>query len=176
MVDRSIHRRAWKTFYKAGSTSTSSSERVAFRSFARSLARGGDDDDDDGDAIVVVRVVERSRFIAGFLGRVFVGGRGGADADVDDDDVDAVVFRRRGCGDGVDVIENVVVVIESVVVVENVVVVVVENVVDDEKRGRFGAKEKGGVGRDGERGDADPRTLGAAIEGVPKDWRAKPRV
>ena len=173
MVDRSIHRRAWKTFYKAGSTSSSSSsERVAFRSFARSLARGGDDDDDDGDAIVVVRVVERSRFIAGFLGRVFVGGRGGADADVDDDDVDAVVFRRRGCGDGVDVIENVVVVVESVVVV----VVVVESVVVDEKRGRFGAKEKGGVGRDGERGDADPRTLGAAIEGVPKDWRAKPRV
>jgi len=41
---------------------------------------------------------------------------------------------------------------------------------------RFGAKEKGGVGGDGERGDADPRTLGAAIEGVPKDWRAKPRV
>jgi len=99
-----------------------------------------------------------------------VGGRGGADADVDDDDVDAVVFRRRGCGDGVDVIQNVVVV-ESVVVV-----VVVESVVDDEKRGRFGAKEKGGVGGDGERGDADPRTLGAAIEGVPKDWRAKPRV
>ena len=119
-----------------------------------------------------MRVVERSRFIAGFLGRVFWGGRGGADADVDDDDVDAVVFRRRGCGDGVDVIENVVV-IESVVVV---VVVVVESVVVDEKRGRFGAKEKGGVGRDGERGDADPRTLGAAIEGVPKDWRAKPRV
>ena len=114
-----------------------------------------------------MRVVERSRFIAGFLGRVFVGGRGGADADVDDDDVDAVVFRRRGCGDGVDVIENVVVVVESVVV---------ESVRDDEKRGRFGAKEKGGVGGDGERGDADPRTLGAAIEGVPKDWRAKPRV
>jgi len=117
-----------------------------------------------------VLVVERSRFIAGFLGRVFWGGRGGADADVDDDDVDAVVFRRRGCGDGVDVIQN-------VVVVESVVdVVVVESVVDDEKRGRFGAKEKGGVGGDGERGDADPRTLGAAIEGVPKDWRAKPRV
>ena len=171
MVDRSIHRSIdarGRLFTKPGRRRRRrkrcrrrrQSESLV-RSFARSLARGGDDDDDDGDAIVVVRVVERSRFIAGFLGRVFVGGRGGADADVDDG-VDAVVFRRRGCGDGVDVIENVVVVVESVVVVE--------------KRGRFGAKEKGGVGGDGERGDADPRTLGAAIEGVPKDWRAKPRV
>ena len=101
----------------------------------------------DDDAVVVVYYRRSSRFRTGFI-RI----RGERETGSD-----AVVFCRNGCSD-VDIIG-----IEI-------------GIVGSEGGGREKEAKEGCAGGYGKRSGANPGITGVAIEGIPEDWRAKPRV
>ena len=104
------------------------------------------------DAVVVYHC--RRRRSSGFrTGFIRIRGERGTGSD-------AVVFCRRGCSDGVgvDIIIGIGIGIEGG---------------GPEKEAK---DEEGCAGGYGKRSGANPGITGVAIEGIPKDWRAKPRV
>lgn len=108
---------------------------------------------DDDDAVVVVVYYYRrrrrsSRFRTGFIR---IRGERGTGSD-------AVVFCRRGCSDG------------------GVDIIGVIGIVGSEGGGPEKEAKEGCAGGYGKRSGANPGITGVAIEGIPEDWRAKPRV
>jgi hypothetical protein len=104
----------------------------------------------DDDAVVVVYYYYRrsSRFRTGFIR---IRGERGTGSD-------AVVFCRRGCSDG------------------GVDIIGIIGIVGSEGGGPEKEAKEGCAGGYGKRSGANPGITGVAIEGIPEDWRAKPRV
>lgn len=107
----------------------------------------------DDDAVVVVYYYYRrsSRFRTGFIR---IRGERGSGSD-------AVVFCRNGCSDGgVDII----------------IIGIEIGIVSREGGGSEKEAKEDRAGGYGKRRGANPGITGVAIEGIPEDWRAKPRV
>lgn len=102
----------------------------------------------DDDAVVVYYRRRSSRFRTGFI-RI----RGDRETGSD-----AVVFCRNGCGDG------------------GVDIIIIIGIVSREGGGPEKEAKEGCAGGYGKRSGANPGITGVAIEGIPEDWRAKPRV